>query len=706
MGPYLEEVCSKEGIQAQAGVLRLAMRAGGGSMRDTLSVLDQLMVGARDNTITQDSAIALLGFTPETLIGAAIDAIIDCNGEGLYEVVQKVVVGGFDPRRFVEDLLSRVRDLLVLTLGGAHAQSVLSDDAEAENLQELHRQASSLGLQALTQIAQIINETFASMSGATSPRMRLELLAARLLSYRFAQQDHAASSPSDADSGLDRQSVSRKPAQTGGFIGSRRSERQESRQDSAKLYAAGQERAHTQARTQEDAQAQELPHTSSEAGSPSQTGAAVEGTKGVAAPVAHTSVAHAPSTHTLPAQPSNSSINPSNGNPSNSASGSAAPVSVVPASVDERWDALVNALPADVREYVTRAKVPSVALDVANSGRQRLRMTFDTPLSQHAFALAVASEGVEGETSVPKIVLLMVRHSFGEGSFIAPSPTAADGQAVESTRKMSPQQLADVKRRIALSKAGLSAASLGMSTNRNPGANTSEKAGAAKAPAGSSAHGGHADSDHRASAQQDDGVQESDSAHHRGNAVGSGDALEDDPWAQPGPSRSAYAQSAHAQGEASAAPRHGDSHKKKTVAVPDMSDDDDPWASPSASDAQIIQHDSNLDASGESSPGSDSVQAGVQPNQHFLGVHTATNEEHRSPNPAAAAQTSDDVPHAPQVDADDDTYSMQDESLSDGNVLDMEEIKRIFDVKQVETYQADDPLNPVNIEHHKQQGHE
>lgn len=184
MGPYLERICSDEHIEAEPGVLRLAMRAGGGSVRDTLSVLDQLMVGSVDGVIPYDSAVALLGFTPEALIGEAIDAVIDKNGEALYGVVQKVVVGGFDPRRFVEDLLARVRDLLVLTLGGERAESVLSDDSAAEDMDDLRRQASALGLAALTTMADTINATLGGMTGAISPRMRLELLAARLLAGR------------------------------------------------------------------------------------------------------------------------------------------------------------------------------------------------------------------------------------------------------------------------------------------------------------------------------------------------------------------------------------------------------------------------------------------------------------------------------------------------------------------------------------------
>lgn len=184
MGPYLEQVCDKEHIEPEPGVLKLAMRAGGGSVRDTLSVLDQLMAGANDGEISYDSAVALLGFTPDELIGEAIDAVISKDGQRLYAVVEKVVVGGFEPRRFVEDLLARVRDLLVLTLGGEKAESVLNDDATPEDMSDMHRQSSALGLSTLTAMAETINGTLDNMTGAISPRMRLELLAAKLLAGR------------------------------------------------------------------------------------------------------------------------------------------------------------------------------------------------------------------------------------------------------------------------------------------------------------------------------------------------------------------------------------------------------------------------------------------------------------------------------------------------------------------------------------------
>lgn len=111
------------------------------------------------------------------------------------------MVGGFDPRRFVEDLLARVRDLLVLTLGGERAESVLSDDTATENMDDLHRQAASLGLAALTQMADTINATLANMTGAISPRMRLELLAARLLAGRETGVVAQAAAPSSGHAG-------------------------------------------------------------------------------------------------------------------------------------------------------------------------------------------------------------------------------------------------------------------------------------------------------------------------------------------------------------------------------------------------------------------------------------------------------------------------------------------------------------------------
>ncbi|MFC0265231.1 DNA polymerase III subunit gamma and tau [Alloscardovia macacae] len=181
MQPYLEDICEKESIHPEPGVLKLAMRAGGGSMRDTLSVLDQLMIGAVDGTITYEDSVALLGFTPDTLIREAIDAVIAQDGAALYGVIERVVTGGFDPRKFVEDLLAYVRDLLILSLAGREAQSALSSGQSAQRLEEMNEQAGKLSLAQLNVMAERINTALGSMVGTLSPRMRLELLAAQLL---------------------------------------------------------------------------------------------------------------------------------------------------------------------------------------------------------------------------------------------------------------------------------------------------------------------------------------------------------------------------------------------------------------------------------------------------------------------------------------------------------------------------------------------
>jgi DNA polymerase-3 subunit gamma/tau len=140
--------------------------------------------------------------------------------------------------------------------------------------------------------------------------------------------------------------------------------------------------------------------------------------------------------------------------------GSAAPAQEDSRSVDERWDAAVAALPSDVREYVTRDKVVRVALASNAVGKQRVSMTFDCPLSQHAFALAVSSDEAHRGHKASKVVLAAVREVFGANTMIAPAPVAANGDKVEPTSRMSGEQLAQVKQQIALAKAGLAAAGL------------------------------------------------------------------------------------------------------------------------------------------------------------------------------------------------------------------------------------------------------
>ena len=404
MGPYLEQICEDEHIEAEPGVLRLAMRAGGGSVRDTLSVLDQLMVGAVDGSIAYDSAVALLGFTPDALIGEAVDAVVDKNGEALYGVIQKVVVGGFDPRRFVEDLLARVRDLLVLTLGGERAESVLSDDAAAENMDDLRRQASALGLSALTQMADTINATLANMTGAISPRMRLELLAARLLAGREEGMAVVASSSGVPDFAGDAGTSAAAESSRGSMAGSRRR---------AARHAAGNVRAQDSAPVIDTPSAPVQPSVA-----PTNPADAVA--SGVASVLADVQQAMNATTSVASAAPAATSV--------------PAPIHD-DRTPDQKWDALVAALPEDVQRYVSREKVPRVLL----SG-DRLWIKFDKALSKYAFAKAVAKESVDGNTEVVKIVRAEVHKAFGPSVTLAPAKKLADGSESVPWSKLSPEE--------------------------------------------------------------------------------------------------------------------------------------------------------------------------------------------------------------------------------------------------------------------------
>ncbi|MFP5359485.1 MAG: DNA polymerase III subunit gamma and tau [Actinomycetes bacterium] len=177
---YLQSLCEAEGVTVASGVLPLVVRAGGGSVRDTLSVLDQLMAGSDAAGVSYERAIALLGFTDATLLDDAIDAIAAADGASLFDVVQRVMSTGHEPRRFVEDLLERMRDLLVLTAAGEGGVRALGEMPE-DQLERMRDQARRLGLARGSVAADLINEALTRMVGATSPRLHLELLCARLL---------------------------------------------------------------------------------------------------------------------------------------------------------------------------------------------------------------------------------------------------------------------------------------------------------------------------------------------------------------------------------------------------------------------------------------------------------------------------------------------------------------------------------------------
>lgn len=674
MGPYLEQICEDEHIEAEPGVLRLAMRAGGGSVRDTLSVLDQLMVGAVDGSIAYDSAVALLGFTPDALIGEAVDAVADKNGEALYGVIQKVVVGGFDPRRFVEDLLARVRDLLVLTLGGERAESVLSDDAAAENMDDLRRQASALGLSALTQMADTINATLANMTGAISPRMRLELLAARLLAGREEGMAVVASSSGMPDFAGDSGASAAAESLRGSMAGSRR----------------GTTRRADGVRPQDSASAIDAP----------------------SAPVKP------------PVQPSVAPTNPADAVASGVASvladvqqamnattsvASAAPAATsVPAPIhddrtpDQKWDALVAALPEDVQRYVSREKVPRVLL----SG-DRLWIKFDKALSKYAFAKAVAKESVDGNTEVVKIVRAEVHKAFGPSVTLAPAKKLADGSESVPWSKLSPEEQSKINAQLVqeqLKAATLLTANLGTaagleSSGKEP-AGTSAKSAEDSGNAGDSGD----EEGHRAAAggseEVDPWAAPTQEVHHSERPV-----PDDDPWvasAQPMQPQSVVASGVN---DVKAPEQHA-----KHVAVPDVSDNVDPWAAPMPVPQQAPVDD---DPWGNPMP----IQAGpVDPMPAPTEPEVApkhANHQHRAPRQDAVPQQGQ--PNAdpwsqqfsapaqpmPQVAAEDDEYSMSDESIGASTALSVDDLTRLFEVKKVEDFGPDDAKNPRNMQQKK-----
>lgn len=671
MGPYLEQICEDEHIEAEPGVLRLAMRAGGGSVRDTLSVLDQLMVGAVDGSIAYDSAVALLGFTPDALIGEAVDAVADKNGEALYGVIQKVVVGGFDPRRFVEDLLARVRDLLVLTLGGERAESVLSDDAAAENMDDLRRQASALGLSALTQMADTINATLANMTGAISPRMRLELLAARLLAGREEGMAAVASSSGVPDFAGDAGTSAAAESSRGSMAGSRRR---------AARHAAGNVRAQDSAPVIDTPSAPVQPSVA-----PTNPADAVA--SGVASVLADVQQAMNATTSVVSAAPAATSV--------------PAPIHD-DRTPDQKWDALVAALPEDVQRYVSREKVPRVLL----SG-DRLWIKFDKALSKYAFAKAVAKESVDGNTEVVKIVRAEVHKAFGPSVTLAPAKKLADGSESVPWSKLSPEEQSKINAQLVqeqLKAATLLTANLGTAAGL-------ESSG--KEPAGTSAK------------SAEDGGNAGDSGDEEGHRAAAGGAEEVDPWAAPtqevhhperpvpdddpwvASAQPMQPQSVVASGvnDVKAPEQHA-----KHVAVPDVSDNVDPWAAPMPVPQQAPVDD---DPWGNPMP----IQAGPvdpmpAPTEPEV-VPKHANHQHRAPRQDAAPQQGQ--PNAdpwsqqfsapaqpmPQVAAEDDEYSMSDESIGASTALSVDDLTRLFEVKKVEDFGPDDAKNPRNMQQKK-----
>ncbi|MFJ1617689.1 DNA polymerase III subunit gamma and tau [Streptomyces sp. NPDC088251] len=177
---YLAEVCAKENSPVEDGVLPLVVRAGAGSVRDSMSVMDQLLASAGDAGVTYAMATSLLGYTDGSLLDSVVDAFAAGDGAAAFEVVDRVIEGGNDPRRFVADLLERLRDLVILAAVPDAGEKGLID-APADVVERMQAQASVFGAAELSRAADLVNEGLTEMRGATSPRLQVELICARVL---------------------------------------------------------------------------------------------------------------------------------------------------------------------------------------------------------------------------------------------------------------------------------------------------------------------------------------------------------------------------------------------------------------------------------------------------------------------------------------------------------------------------------------------
>ncbi|MBT5575661.1 MAG: DNA polymerase III subunit gamma and tau [Microbacteriaceae bacterium] len=204
---YIESVCASEGVSVDEGVLPLVVRAGGGSVRDTLSVLDQLIAGSSDASVSYDRAVGLLGYTHGELLAEVVAAVAGGSGPQSFVALDKVMHTGQDPRRFGEDLLEYVRDLIIVLSAGSEAGALLPG-ISSPVIDQMRALATTLGPQRLSAMGDVISQALQSMTGATSPRLHLELLMARLLldgpqespgaSSRASQAPPQAASPSAA----------------------------------------------------------------------------------------------------------------------------------------------------------------------------------------------------------------------------------------------------------------------------------------------------------------------------------------------------------------------------------------------------------------------------------------------------------------------------------------------------------------------------
>ena len=181
LAAHLEKICNAEGVKVAKGVIPLVVRASGGSVRDALSVLGQLLAGAGKDGVSYEIAIQLLGFTDGALLDDAIAAIAAHDGATLFKTIDRVIESGHDPRRFTSDLLERIRDLMIVdALKDSTANSILRDMPE-DQMERMRNQANRIGTANLSRAADIAAEGLTQMRGATAPRLILELICGRIL---------------------------------------------------------------------------------------------------------------------------------------------------------------------------------------------------------------------------------------------------------------------------------------------------------------------------------------------------------------------------------------------------------------------------------------------------------------------------------------------------------------------------------------------
>jgi DNA polymerase-3 subunit gamma/tau len=181
LAAHLEKICNHEGVSVAKGVIPLVVRASGGSVRDALSVLGQLLAGAGKDGVSYEIAIQLLGFTDGALLDDAIDAIAAHDGATLFKTIDRVIESGHDSRRFTSDMLERIRDLMIVDALKDSANNSILRDIPDDQMERMRNQANRIGTANLSRAADIAAEGLTQMRGATAPRLMLELICGRIL---------------------------------------------------------------------------------------------------------------------------------------------------------------------------------------------------------------------------------------------------------------------------------------------------------------------------------------------------------------------------------------------------------------------------------------------------------------------------------------------------------------------------------------------